>query len=294
MATIAPSAASTNASKDWFADIFPAPSAQRSLLPPISRPHTGATVAISVSSPLGLAPACDTSQATPANVRFSEVKTKRDASEVGSASVAGAWKPGPDILDTVIETQKWATLRQLMEARPCGPKAKVVCVGAAAQFPRAARDEVVYKLITNHVAVIADVTNPAPLTQTHLVRVSRAHTSYVDQALREVARRLLGRRVNCPEALLLDSLQEERVDALDSLQAAAWHGTFTYLNDRIHSTREDCPRRKPDLSETAAEAMKAVLEEVCHGNSCSGGMLPGSIFVDRPSAAKKSATCVLL
>ena len=100
-----------------------------------------------------------------------------------------------------------------------------------------------------------DVTNPEPKTQTELVRVKRAHAAYVDQALREVARRLLGRRPG------LDRF-EVRVDPANEAQAAAWAGTAAYLGGRIQSTKKEKPGRKPDMSPAAAAAMRAVLREV--------------------------------
>ena len=52
----------------------------------------------------------------------------------------------------------------------------------------AAREEAARKLITNHAAVVRDVTNPAPKTQPQLTRLDEAAAPYVDQMLREVPR----------------------------------------------------------------------------------------------------------
>ena len=60
--------------------------------------------------------------------------------------------------------------------------------GAAAAHSHAAREEAARKLITNHAAVVRDVTNPAPKTQPQLTRLSEAAAPYVDQMLREVPR----------------------------------------------------------------------------------------------------------
>eukprot|EP00966_Prymnesium_polylepis_P269753 6231406-Prymnesium_polylepis.1 len=71
-----------------------------------------------------------------------------------------------------------------------------------------------------------DVANPSadknivgvPLTQTELKRVPAEHAHYADQALREVVRRLLGRRPGSEQL-------EERLDPSTPAQAAAWAQT---------------------------------------------------------------------
>ena len=54
-----------------------------------------------------------------------------------------------------------------------------------------AREEAAFLLISNHEAVLRDVTNANPTTQRDLVRVEAGNLLYADQALRETARRLL-------------------------------------------------------------------------------------------------------
>eukprot|EP00966_Prymnesium_polylepis_P287879 6649191-Prymnesium_polylepis.1 len=71
-----------------------------------------------------------------------------------------------------------------------------------------------------------DVANPSadkniigvPLTQIELRRVAAADAPYADQALREVVRRLLGRRPGSEQL-------EERLDPSTPMQAAAWAQT---------------------------------------------------------------------
>ena len=71
----------------------------------------------------------------------------------------------------------WAILHQMLDSsQPSGPAYE------------AAR-----KLIMNHESLLHDVTNPKPYTQLDLPRVGFEHKQYVDQMLRDVARRLLGR-----------------------------------------------------------------------------------------------------
>jgi hypothetical protein len=103
--------------------------------------------------------------------------------------------------------------------------------------------------------VVKDVTNPNPKTQQQLTRVSPTAAPYVDQMLREVARRLLGRR---PGSALL----EEKVDpSVLPEQVEAWAGTARYLRHRTQATPDHSPGRQPDMSEAASAALRAVLEE---------------------------------
>ena len=63
---------------------------------------------------------------------------------------------------------------------------------ASGSQPDPAKAEAARKLIKNHAMVLADVTNPSPLTQQELTRVRPEYAAHGDQALREVARRLAG------------------------------------------------------------------------------------------------------
>ena len=111
-----------------------------------------------------------------------------------SAESASAMKAA---LQEVGAAPHWMMLHQLLEGGG-GEQAD----GAASSFSPAAREEAARKLISNHVNVLRDVCNPSPshniigtpLTQTELTRVGAAHVVHVDEALRETARRLLGRR----------------------------------------------------------------------------------------------------
>jgi hypothetical protein len=155
---------------------------------------------------------------------------------------------------------RWATLHQLLERS--GPFASEAD-GAAASHSHEAREEAARKLISNHVFVLKDVTNPTELdvtgtkelTQRELTRVAPEFTPYADQTLREVARRLLGRR---PGAHQL----EERLKLDNRAQANTWMQTSAYLKGRIQATPEEKLGRTPDMSVPAAAAMRAVLHEV--------------------------------
>ena len=167
-------------------------------------------------------------------------------------------------------TPHWLLLRQLLDIKlPLASTAD----GIASAHAHEAREEAARKLITNHENVLKDVTNPSassniigrPLTQRDLGRVNdKGMVPYVDEALREVARRLLGRR---PGTEVL----EVRCDPTNTAQAAAWGATAAYLDGRIQSVDAEKPGRKPDMSPAAAAAMRAVLNEV--------GMMPTSATI---------------
>ena len=105
--------------------------------------------------------------------------------------------------------------------------------------------------------------NPSPkqniigarLTQLELERLDIGLAAYADQAMREVARRLLGQ---LPGAEQLEILPDPRNRA----QAVAWSQTTKYLAGRIQARPEEKPGRTPDMSVKAAKAMRAVLKEV--------------------------------
>ena len=199
---------------------------------------------------------------------------------------------GNRLLSRVIADSEyaWAVLRQLSDL-PSGP---VKLEGAAAEFPAAARLEASRKLIMNHVAVLNDITNPMPLTQEVLVRVPRKLALYVDQAMREVCRRLMGRRCGVPEALLLDCLVESKLDPTNPEMVHAWSGMAEYLNERLHSEPEQMPTRTPDMSSEAGKAMRAVLKEVGVGQAFSGGIAPGTLLsnaIEFQTLPPKSGSC---
>jgi len=188
---------------------------------------------------------------------------------------------------------KWLTLRQLLQSSIALPASAILVEGAAADHTKRAREEAARKLIQNHRALLNDVTNPEPLTQTHLKRVPRSSVVHVDRAQREIARRLLGRRKESLESALLDTHLEERLDVNDPVQVAAWAGMATYLNTRIQATPEECGGRTPDFSLPAAEAFKAVLKEVGIGVSLSGGLVRGSVSMADVACKVQKGGCVL-
>jgi bacteriorhodopsin len=110
--------------------------------------------------------------------------------------------------------------------------------------------EAARKLISNYERVVTDVTNPAPITQQQLKRVSPDSAGYVEQMMREVARLLLGMQ------------SEEPPQSGNASQAQAWQGCASYLAQRTQSTDQQCPGRKADMSKEAAAAFLVAVKEV--------------------------------
>jgi len=134
--------------------------------------------------------------------------------------------------------------------------------GAAGAHEKVFRSEAAYKLIVNHEAVLRDVCNFSttnniiqnPLTQKELRRVNVEWAPHADAAMREVARRLLGR---APGA---EALEERQTG--DTAQAAAWTQTCLYLACRLQAHKDEKPGRTPEMASGAVFAMRAVLNEV--------------------------------
>ena len=147
----------------------------------------------------------------------------------------------------------WQALHTLLEHNHY----KTSAHGAAAGHSHDAREAAARKLITNHKAVLYDITNPAPRTQHVLQRLEESVRPYVDEALREVARRLLGDRRG-------SKLLEVRCDLSNADQGTAWAAAWLYLDGRIQASPNEKPGRTPDLSADAAAAMRAVMQEVAH------------------------------
>lgn len=160
----------------------------------------------------------------------------------GKKASAGAFA------DRGVEPLPWGRLQQLL-AQGAADSVE----GAASGFAGVAREEAASKLISNHNRVLADMTNAFPITQCELARLALGSRHYADQALRETAKRLLGRRDEDGESMLAPTT---------TAQAEAWKGACAYLDGRIQARREECSGRAPDMSEQAASAMRAVLREV--------------------------------
>ena len=134
--------------------------------------------------------------------------------------------------------------------------------GAAASHSHHARTEAATRLISNHEGVFRDTINPSktigiceggrPLSQLELSRVHPSDARYVDEVLRETARRLLGRV----------DVSEVQLDPSSSAQTTGWGRTVLFLLSRLQSLPNEVPGRAPDMSCKAALAMRAVLNEL--------------------------------
>jgi len=138
------------------------------------------------------------------------------------------------------DSPAWGALSELLYQPP------VKASGAAGSFDQGALVEAATKLIGNHDYVVKDICSASPISQRELSRMNAASMSDVDEMMQEVARRLLGRRGSTGGS-------------------AVWQGVAAYLASRTQSTAQQCPGRKPDMSEKAAEAFLAVVKEVGSG-----------------------------
>jgi len=133
--------------------------------------------------------------------------------------------------------------------------------GAAGQHEKIYRGEAAYNLIVNHEAVLRDLVNPStthniignPLTQTDLKRVPTEHAKLADAFLREVARRLIGRK--------------DGVDALAEPPHKVWAACAMYVITRVHTSKEEVEGtsardRGKDMSARPGMAFKAVMGEL--------------------------------
>ena len=126
--------------------------------------------------------------------------------------------------------------------------------GSLAAHGLRAREEAAEKLRGNIVRVRQDICNPGPtnidgkpLSQAELRRLPSSVADEVDEVLREIACRLLG---------------EEPCEPRTPQQGCIWVAVADYLDGRIQATAMEKPGRKPDMSSTAAAAMRAVLQDL--------------------------------
>merc|ERR1719171_1600514 len=119
--------------------------------------------------------------------------------------------------------------------------------------------EAANKLMSNRETVVKDITNPGPtavkggtLTQQDLKRVDRKHQDSVDEMMREVCGRLLGKKMSQPS-----TQQCEQV----------WRDAATFFNGRIQATAFECSGRNADMSQTAAQRCSHILQRPHPGDS---------------------------
>jgi len=109
------------------------------------------------------------------------------------------------------------------------------------------------KLMGNFARVVQDIVNSGPknidgktLTQESLTRVNPSDTKTVQKMVSAVCCRLLGKETAGP------ATPEE---------AGVWFTAAKFLSKRIQAPGE-CPGRKPDMSDSQAEAMRTVLAQI--------------------------------
>ena len=120
-----------------------------------------------------------------------------------------------------------------------------------------ARIEVALKLLKNHQNVLHDVTQEEPRSQEDFGRVEVENSVYVDQALREISRRLLEPRDPDGARELTQPLNPARIQQVDS-----WLRTCSFLQYRVCSKPESLSSMRPDISEEARRELKVVLAEL--------------------------------
>jgi len=113
--------------------------------------------------------------------------------------------------------------------------------------------EAALKLMSNRERVCSDIVNPGPkniegktLTQLNLKRLDSTHKATVDDMLKAVASRLLGKGVAGP---------------LNQEEALVWLEAAAFLSARVQASAGECPGRAADMSSNGAKAFKGVLAE---------------------------------
>ena len=148
----------------------------------------------------------------------------------------------------LVESPEWKVLRDAVS----------LYVSAAAADrnanPKSGSIEAAEKLISNHLRIMLDVTNPFAKSQRHLSRLPISDLNMIDRLLLEIVRRLLVKQPNGPALARL--LPEHHAEA------KVWSMVLSFLDQRLQSTDEELPGRKPDMSPSASQAFRAVLEEM--------------------------------
>lgn len=107
--------------------------------------------------------------------------------------------------------------------------------------------EAARKLIGNHTNVLNDMTNPAPISQANLPRLSALDSADADEFLLALARGLLGQGGG---------------KASSPRQKSVWEKAAQYLDKRIQADVSQCPGRNADMSPDAAQAMRSVMQQI--------------------------------
>ena len=158
----------------------------------------------------------------------------------------------------------WEPFQQLVDTsiNESGGVLETQADGAAGQHSHAARYEAARKIVLNHNGVLCDMVNPSPKTQLELVRVGLEYRHYVDQALRETVRRLLGKRAGI-------HLFEERVDPSMPAQSAAWRAMATYLSARVQGMQQQMPGAAPNARCSSKYQIQQQIPDAAANTRCS-------------------------
>ena len=151
-----------------------------------------------------------------------------------------------DPIGSVIEANK----AQWNKIGDCGAAADTAS-GRAGLHLQPAREEIARKLIGNHVKVLKDCTNSAPLTQLELKRAPWSGAQHADEMLLASVHRLLGSPANFSVQLTATP------DAAETRRTV-----FEYFRGRIQSDPSQKPGRGADMTPAAAAAWLAVLSEI--------------------------------
>merc|ERR1711907_849099 len=116
-----------------------------------------------------------------------------------------------------------------------------------------AQIEAASQLMSNREKVVEDICNQGStainggyVTQTNLKRLPSSQQSSVDDMVREVGRRLLGKNASEP----------------GPADAQVWADAAQYLHLRIQAAKKEMPGRKRDMTMGAATAMRTVLAQI--------------------------------
>lgn len=151
---------------------------------------------------------------------------------------------------SLAESPEWKELREILRLRGDVSAA----VDGVVASPNGGLLEAASKLVENHLRIVLDVTNPFARSQRHLGRLSLGDQPMIDSCLLEIAHRLLVRH---PDGSSFPRLQPEREG-----EAQVWAKVVAFLDKRLQSSAEELPERHPDLSPSAAQALRAVLGEM--------------------------------
>jgi len=149
----------------------------------------------------------------------------------------------------LVVSQHWRELRQSQKHDDR------VVEGAAAAHSAAAREEAAGKLLANHLTCVLDMTNPYPRSQLHLARLPVSGQVDADDALCEVARRLIGTSADTPTSAMAPTTREA---------AENWVRALNYIKERLQVSRAELRERDRDMSPEAGAALRAVLNEVAN------------------------------